>query len=106
MSEDSPQDKAMEKNGFWNIPSVKLLTPFWTRTLVERQLALAAEVIRFGGYRLMVEGEYLSALAHCKTPEDVFRTQSIFVQSTIQDYSVESAKLMCDAQSIAATQDA
>jgi hypothetical protein len=51
--------------------------------------AMAAEIMRFATERMSAQGDYVAAIAKCRTPQDFMVEQAGFVARTGADYAAE-----------------
>lgn len=71
----------------------------WRKACFDLPLAMFSEAMRFAGQRLQAQGEFLASLRTCQTVPEVMEAQSAFVRTAVDEYGVETSKIMDDVRS-------
>jgi hypothetical protein len=71
----------------------------WRKVYFDLPLTMVSEVMRFAGQRLQAQGEFLANLKTCHTVPDLMEVQSDFMRTAVDDYGVETSRLMNDVRS-------
>ena len=76
---------------------LKAVAPFqaaWQKAFFDLPLTLFSETIRFAGQRLQAQGDFIASLRTCHTVPEAMEAQSRFVRATVDEYGVETSKIM------------
>ncbi|MGA3303298.1 MAG: phasin family protein [Methylovirgula sp.] len=71
----------------------------WQKLCYDLPLTAVSEWLRFASQRLQAQSEFIASLRTCQSMPDVMEAQSKFVRAAVDDYGVETSKLMEDVRS-------
>ncbi|WP_336489545.1 phasin family protein [Methylobacterium nigriterrae] len=68
----------------------------WRVFAIDLPLRIAAETMRFTGYRIQAQAEHLAALAGCGSLQAAVELQAAFLTKGVADYQTEATTLSHD----------